>query len=314
MKSISDCLTYFKNKGHDLHLRRLLSIIRKFEMSGFLLKIGQNGDDPIYDTTYVAQTIDTNYLEYGSYDFDYFGFSLIRRTFLKSVLPIEVTKQDGSLDIGTCFVIDSHRLLTASHCIEGMANVKILDPNCQCIKPKAVWVPLDGRDIAMIELDNYNFEGVRKLGIEHGDVLEEVLSMGYPPIPTFGAINISDIAHINSEIKVSAGRIVAEDKEVYDRDPDAFLYYLINARVKGGNSGGPIINNLGFAVGMIVRISLDNTSSDQAMYDHLAYGVAITGRELSHFISKVNQKNPLVIQLPHKNSNLGFSTPINIKS
>lgn len=301
-QSVQECMDQLSKKGAELQLRTFLGIVKKFENDGFLLKVGQKGDDPIYGATYVAQTLSRDYLEYGSYHFHYYGFSSIRSHFAKSVLPIDVTNQDYLRDIGTCFIIDAHRIITAKHCIEAKKNIKILDPIGQVVTPTSIWTPSDNTDLALIEMNYYNFSSCPKFKLEYGEVLEEILTMGYPPIPGFDAVQVADISHIGGSVKVSKGKIIAEERTLWD--PEA--YYLINARVKGGNSGGPIINNLGFVIGMIVDIPLDQ--DDQEKIDHLAYGVALTGRRIMNFLNDVNRNNDKVGKIQFQMNIEGFST------
>lgn len=301
-QSVQDCMNHLSKLGTDLQLRTFLSIVKKFEQDGFLLKVGQKGDDPIYGATYVAQTLSSEYLKYGSYYFHFYGFRSIRNHFAKSVLPIDVTKKDDSKDIGTCFIIDAHRIITAKHCIEDKRNIGILDPMGQVVTPTSIWVPSDNTDLALIEMNYYNFSSCPKFELEYGEVLEEILTMGYPPIPGFDAVQVADLSHIGGSVKVSKGKIIAEERTLWD--PEAF--YLINARVKGGNSGGPIINNLGFVIGMVVNIPLN--PEDQQKIDHLAYGVALTGRRIINFINDVNCNNDKVEKILFKTDKGGFST------
>ncbi len=301
-QSVQDCMDHLSKQGADLQLRTFLGIVKKFENDGFLLKVGQKGDDPIYGATYVAQTLSRDYLEYGSYHFHYYGFSSVRKHFTKSVLPIDVTKQDDSKDIGTCFIVDAHRIVTAKHCIENKKNIKILDPMGQVVTPTSIWIPADNTDLAMIEMNYYNFSSCPNFKIEYGEVLEEILTMGYPPIPGFDAVQVADVSHIGGAVKVSKGKIIAEDRTLWDLETN----YLINARVKGGNSGGPIINNLGFVIGMIVDIPLD--TEDQEKIDHLAYGVALTGRRIMNFINDISRNNEKVIKMKFQMGEEGFST------
>jgi len=301
-QSVQDCMNYLEQRGQGVELRTFLGIVRKFENDGFLLRMEQKEGGLIYGTTYVAQTLQQDYLEYGSYSFYYYGFPSIRNYFSQSVLPIDVTKTDGSKDIGTCFVIGGNKLLTARHCVDELTNIKIYDPQRQLAEPTTIWVSGDDSDMAIIELNNYNFSSLPAIRIDLGDILNEVLTMGYPPIPGFDAIQVADTSHIGSSIKVSSGRIIAENRTLWDHES----YYLINAKVKGGNSGGPIINNLGFAIGMITDIPLD--SKDQEKIDHLAYGVAITGRRIKSFMSDVISKESSIQKIPFKIDSQGFST------
>lgn len=50
-------------------------------------------------------------------------------------------------------------------------------------------------------------------------------------------------------------------------------FILFNARVKGGNSGGPILNKYGCVAGMLVQIPI--SSVDSSKIDVLGYGIAV---------------------------------------
>ena len=69
---------------------------------------------------------------------------------------------------------------------------------------------------------------------------------------------------------------------------------------------GPLINNLGYVIGMLVNIPLD--SDNQSKFDHLAYGVAITGTQINNFLSNVYNKNEKVKKISFSINNRGFST------
>jgi len=103
--------------------------------------------------------------------------------------------------------------------------------------------------------------------------LEEVLCLGFPPIPGFRETLISDVATVNAEIKSSTGRVVTYGTSYLDRQ----RYFLINARVKGGNSGGPIVNRQGYVVGILVQTPMN--PEDLTQLDSLGYGVATPKEE-----------------------------------
>jgi len=64
---------------------------------------------------------------------------------------------------------------------------------------------------------------------------------------------------------------------------DSQDFLLFNARVKGGNSGGPIINKHGLVTGMLVQIPI--SSEDSSKIDNLGYGIAVTGQSLLDALS-----------------------------
>lgn len=56
-------------------------------------------------------------------------------------------------------------------------------------------------------------------------------------------------------------------------------YFIINARVKGGNSGGPVINKSGKVVGTIFQLPMDTQGgSDGGRYDLMGFGVCFPSK------------------------------------
>jgi len=103
---------------------------------------------------------------------------------------------------------------------------------------------------------------------------------------------------VNNSIKFSKGQIIAEDKAYIDQ----IDYFLINAKVKGGNSGSPVINKLGNVLGMVVQIPID--SEDSSKLDSLGYGIVTPRAEILKLINEVSKSD--VINLEVLNSSRGF--------
>ena len=106
----------------------------------------------------------------------------------------------------------------------------------------------------------------------HGDVLDEVLVMGFPPIPGFDAIQLAEAATIASKIKASTGSIAGNAKSYLSKQE----YLLITARTKGGSSGAPVINKEGFVIAVITDAPADN----EGFSDTMGFGLATSLIEL----------------------------------
>ena len=123
-------------------------------------------------------------------------------------------------------------------------------------------------------------------------VLDDVLVMGYPPVSGFNAIQTAETATVGAYQKASTGQVIGADTP-YMLQLD---FFLINARVKGGNSGGPVINNGGQVIGVVVKLPFDSQSdSNNPRYDLMGYGVCLPSKYIEQLIN-----NPEIMQLRYE--------------
>ena len=233
-------------------------------------------------------------LEYGSYDFKYQGFVYTRNWFEKSVIPIEGEKEDGFRDIGSAYYIGNRMFVTAAHCVNGLKTFNLLKgiDTEQTIKLKEVWFAKDqdpmSYDLAIIVAEEDI--DAPALNFDEVTVLDPVIVMGYPPIPGILPIQTTETATVGAVItqqKSAIGEVVAPAKN-YLSKLDCFL---INARVKGGNSGGPVINQWGKVIGTVVEIPFDNQGGDNGgRYDIMGYGLCLPSKYVTQVIDNPDIK------------------------
>lgn len=239
-------------------------------------------------------------LDYGLYDFKYRGFAYLRNCFMNSVLPIVgENRSTGNEDIGTCYYIGNNMFVTAAHCVKGLERFNILDAENNAVELESVWYvkdkDLDEFDLSILKAKNVR-ECIKAFEFKNPYVLEDVLTMGYPPVPGLNPILISETAKVASYVhgrqKASVGQIVAEVGS-YMSELD---FFVITARVKGGNSGSPVINNEGYVVGTVFQIPFDSQGgSDGGRYDIMGYGVCLPSKYVIDL-----RKNPDIHQLVSK--------------
>lgn len=226
-------------------------------------------------------------IDYGAYDFKYQGFQFTRNHFYNSVLPIVGTNKEGNEDIGTCFYIGDNKFATAAHCITGLKSFNLLDSNEKPLTLKEIWFAKDRNlvdfDLAIITVEETL--SIPDFEINEPEVLDDVLVMGYPPIPGLNPILTAETASVGAFVrnpqKGAVGQVVS-NASTYFNDLN---YFLINARVKGGNSGGPVINNRGKVIGIVVQIPLDSVGGiDGGRFDVMGYGVCLEAKYLKELM------------------------------
>lgn len=231
------------------------------------------------------------FIEYGYYDFLIYGFPAIREKFEEAVRPIVINQgvKDKDENIGTGFVIahgQKFYFVTARHCLPEKSQLKItpLLPR-QPQTPIAVFAPKDENiDLAVVEFSNKILLSPKYFYLSAPNLLDPVLTMGYPPIQGLTeAVQVSETSIISSSLKSSVGEVTGEGVHYWGGLKE---HFLISARVKGGCSGSPVINRFGLVVGVVIELLQDGEKPDL-----LGYGVAISSTVLNDLLESINGKS-----------------------
>jgi serine protease Do len=207
-------------------------------------------------------------LENFSFDCKYRGFSYTRDLYLDSVRPIVGTNMDGNPDSGTVFKVSPNVFVTAKHCVADLNHFNVIDSEEKPIRLKEVILSENvDLDIALIVIEESVSGRVFHLSEPH--VLEDIMVMGYPPISGMLPVLISEKGQMVAAMKSTIGTNVGETKD-YLRNLDCFL---ISARVKGGSSGSPVINEFGKVCGIVVSLPNDIKNPDRI--DLMGYGACL---------------------------------------
>jgi serine protease Do len=249
-----------------------------------------------YYSSRVGNTVWWTHEKYGVFDNLAFGFPYIRSQLEGSVKPIIVEHEgkEGEQKIGSCFILEDSSIdisymsyiqkerliVTARHCIEGMSKIDIPEVISTEQPPASIQVHSDESvDLAIIRLhDPTSLANEKGLRMSTGNVLDEVMVIGFPPIPGFEAIQIAEVATIASQLKYTVGQTVASPTSYLDKQ----RYHLISARIKGGSSGGPVVNKAGLLVGIISSHPLSTNGSGEL--DQLGFGLATPSERLWEMI------------------------------
>lgn len=213
-----------------------------------------------------------------------YGFEYIYKTYKTKVKPILFEAADGSITVGSGFEIFGG-IATAKHCLEGSKSIAIQGYSADILsKAKILTHPNKNIDIAFIDIGDK--EQISPY-VAEAKILDDVLVMGYPRVPMFTDFLTAERATISSQatgrITPTVGNIAAQGDTIQRTS-----LFLITARIKGGNSGGPVINSRG----EVVAIACADTDLSEGDYDKLGYGVATPAKYLLEIMN-----NPVIDEL-----------------
>lgn len=278
-----DSLPSRHRKNHQ-HLGLIVRIYcQKLINDGQLFTVGfDQTQNPPYNEQFFSYFFIDQLAEYGTYDFTVLGFPQIVKHFETSVVKLIVAPGiEDRETTGTGFLMEGNRLVTAAHCLPEGERVRIEKWDAAKFPIKDIKMlarsgtanPFKTErgliDLAIIEFESDPFPNSPKFRLWGADILDECLVMGYPSIPGL------DIGLIPS-----AGRVVREFP-VYLRSQNMML---VDARVKGGNSGGPVLNKYGKVMGVITN----GESEDEFMREKMGFAIATPAQTLLDLINAVD--------------------------
>lgn len=204
-----------------------------------------------------------------------YGFEYIYHYFSDKVIPI-VAYKGGDCSMGTVFKFHNG-LITARHCIEEHDSYMIKGYTAQQLQSAPIFVSENPAiDIAYIHTGEPS-----EVYCDSPNVLDDILVMGYPKVPAFLDFLTAEKATISTMAQMrmtpSKGSIAAMAEEIHTYRETRLM--LITAKIRGGNSGGPIINNKGCVVGVAF-----GEPTAEGSYDDVGYGVGMPIQVLDDII------------------------------
>lgn len=272
----------------------LIYVVNQLIHHGFLVSLGGVGHNQILITRNFSETN----VEYGVIKNRFGGPSEVFRRHSNAVVPVIVKDQKGDPDIGTGFLLgDTSTLVTARHVIENKKEIRFANENGTPCLVKEIFVHENPKiDLAILYVDNKNWHGIKPFRLADHQLGEDVLCIGFPPIPRFDELKVLEHGEVSSEIKIMNGQVVSAGMDYIE----SVEYFLINARVKGGSSGAPVINRDGFVIGVVAISALNASSSDGL--EGLGYGVVTTSQR----ILEMHKRNGKTSKLPFQTNSNGF--------
>ena len=223
------------------------------------------------------QIIDTALALYqanGSLDAIVFGVSYMVEKYKRSVPAINVVNEDGDKHCGTGVLMrprpGKHCVVTNKHVLENnkLESVRAGDAEYKiCGEPEFC----EYADLAMLPVDPPDPIPVFQV-LGDPDILQPLIVVGYPRIP----FTMSQYALVHRG--ECNGRIQTLDKQDL---------IAISCHVSPGNSGGPVISEIGELIGIVTQSNEGTYLSAPSSIDKLVvYNMAIPGSVVLRFVSE----------------------------
>ncbi len=205
------------------------------------------------------------------------NFTHLYQSYKYSMVRVSVKTKAGDLSNGSAFHIGDGWLATAAHVVNSGEIERIISEYCQQkLKIEKIICHNDERvDLAILKTNLDLNHYITKTSIVHppegfvqtdhiqigghlddwiGDelVLSKVLLMGYPPIPFS-----NDAVLLATEGEVNA---------IVDKYNGPHPHFIISNMGRGGYSGGPVISEYGFLLGILTESLVINGQSEELGY------------------------------------------------
>jgi serine protease Do len=288
VKDLGSLLLQERNRNV-VDISQALRCIHKLVAEGYLIEAGIDFvGHPIMSRKFVCLNYDQQKADNGEYDCVVKGWGEVYRRYKDSVLPVEVVNSRDDEDIGTCFLAGNKAsLFTARHVVDGVKKFRIYNSLGQPIAIHRVVLPKRKTlDIALILSMPNMLESASPFRVTEYQITEEVMCLGYPPIPGFKSVLIAETGEVSANLKALAGNVVSFNSSYLDGEQ----YVLVSNRIKGGNSGGPVVNNKGYVIGMVTSTSVNVENTSKVM--DLGYGLLTPKSSMMELLKGPENPNP----------------------
>ncbi len=207
-----------------------------------------------------------------------YGFKYIYDDYQKYVLPVEYTDKSDNLSLGTCFLY-KEGIATAKHCIKDAKRIAIQGISKEDLE-NAKFEIHDNELMDLLYIRFKNSVSDTIVFSQNAEILDEVMTLGYPKIAGYHNFLTAENASVSARYTTSLGQIASNAEDIWIKEK----LFLITAKIKGGNSGGPVVSKDGSVIGVAV-----NLTEGEGDYDELGYGTVIPVTFLDDMINKENK-------------------------
>ena len=211
------------------------------------------------------------------------GSDFLYQTISPGIVHIKGKNDVGDEKGGTGIILDRHHILTCAHVTRELSLDKKQNfQNIQCTIKQEPILEDEKEDVAIIQADK-SLEPVTGMVFQAPVIGKNVFALGFSGIPNTKHEPI---------LTMHGGAVTNESVTLYG--PKEENLFLCSAISRPGNSGGPIISEDGYIIGIVSK-DLTQKNIDQKGFSPHYAGVA------AHVIIKVIESKGLNITIPFEN-------------
>jgi S1-C subfamily serine protease len=227
-------------------------------------------DDNLHTTHYVISEVGERHYECKTLLYIIDFPSQIIEDYKNSIA--KVYEKSGN-KLGTGFLYDEKYIVTANHVLEEIEVVEICLENGEPLLEKNRLIPKDTKkhDIAIIEIEKPS-SATKSFPLDFNTrLLEDVLIMGYPRIPqTKDSYLVYNKGEISSYVEIFKG----------------VTGITLSSFLRGGNSGGPVINKFGDVIGVVSEYLFEKVLGEQALNENVGISFILPSYLIKQLINQ----------------------------
>src|SRR6266536_2702661 len=172
----------------------------------------------------------------------------------------------GGLLFGSGFPVEDHLVVTNAHVVAGTGRHRVITSSGARSAAKVVWFD-PKRDLALLDVPGLTLAPLRLAGTTRSGTTGAVI--GYPGGGHESVVGARVVA-----------RTAAVGRDIYSSSLVRREIYVLRARVRKGDSGGPVVDRSGHPVGVVFAASTVDPNE----------GYALTNSELQTVLDQVGSR------------------------
>ena len=271
----------------DKYIYHIRDLLGRMAASNILVEVGSSGTHVLipksYYTSFEASNIRSTGLLWLAKPL---GGRFIHRQVSPAIVHIAGEDEPGNVVAGSGVIFDSHHILTCRHVVSGMRvdRKQKFQGKEVTIEERSIFKH-EKDDVAVIRVDT-PLNPIPGLAFLSPMVTQAVYTFGYPKIPNVRPRlpDTDDAYLVVQRGEVTNEHVVASDKT------ELFLYSAI---ARPGNSGGAIVSDDGYVVGIATDLTDGQYEGENIFSPHFA-GIP------AHIVAKAVTEMELDVQIPYE--------------